>query len=70
MTMSTKAYDEALDFMPGAASRRGGGLGEKVFAVLQAFADGRRAQDDFKRLVARGIEPSEAVKQAFSIPSK
>lgn len=70
MTMSTKAFDEALDFMPGTAARRGGSFGGTITAILQALADGRRAEADYKRLVVRGVDPADAVHRAFSIPTK
>jgi len=65
--MSTKAYDEALDFMPSRAVRGGGGgFGRLLVTLIEAFADGRRAEADYKRLVRRGMDPSEAVHRAFA----
>ena len=42
--MSTKAFDEALDFLPPARTRKGGGFGQTIVSFITALADGRNAE--------------------------
>ena len=65
--MSTKAFDQALDFLPEARAQRGPGRGKFILtAVIEALSEARTAEAEYRRQVARGVEPSEAVEKAFA----
>lgn len=65
--MSTKAFDQALDFMPEANASKTPQSARGFWASLfQALADGRSAEIEYRRQIARGVEPSRAIKSAFN----
>lgn len=69
--MSTKAFDHALDFMPEAAATASRRTSPKFWATLfQALSDGRSAEAEYRRQIARGVEPQSAIKAAFNVGYK
>jgi hypothetical protein len=62
--MSTKTYDEALDFMPTSTT---GGRGPWATAktIFSALREGLDARGRYQDNVARGMQPSEAAGKAF-----
>lgn len=63
--MSTKAFDEALDFLPPARTRKGGGFGQTIVSFITALADGRNAEAEYNRQIARGVAPDQAIRRVF-----
>jgi hypothetical protein len=62
--MSIKSFDAALDFRP--AARTGGPSPfETVRKVLAALREGLEAQANYRRNIARGMQPKDAAARAF-----
>jgi hypothetical protein len=62
--MSTLAPTTTTSLAPASPSR-GGDVISVVVAMLQAVSTGRAAQLEWRRSVARGDDPAEAVKRVF-----
>lgn len=64
--MSSKTFDQAIGYMPRAMRTGPGNEFRTVMSrILEAIADAREAEGEYKRQVSQGIEPSKAVKAAF-----
>ncbi len=65
--MSTKTYNDALDFMPvdatAAAARPG--LFARVKEYMSAMHAGLDAWREYERLTAAGVAPDEAARRSF-----
>lgn len=64
--MSTKTYDDALDFLPQGKTGNGGKFLSTLKLIAQALREGRNAEANYKREIARGTEPSKAAAKAFT----
>lgn len=64
--MSTKTYDNALDFLPEVKTRNGGKFRSTLKLIAQALREGRDAEANYKREIARGTEPSKAAAKVFA----
>ncbi len=62
--MSTKTYDQALDFMPTATTGGRGPLGT-ARQFFSAITEGFEAQARYQRNLSRGMGASEAAGKAF-----
>lgn len=61
----SKSFNSALDFMPEAKTGHGG-FWNSLNLLLEAIADGRRAESDYRRLTASGVDPSTAAGIVFN----
>lgn len=59
---------KSLSLAVEATSRTGGpgSVGTLIVDVIKAVGAARVAQDEYKRHVARGVEPADAVRLAFT----
>lgn len=63
--MSTQSFDSALDFLPEAAAGRRS-VWQSLRLVATGISDGLEAEMTYRRLVARGMAPADAVAKVFS----
>ncbi len=63
--MATNTIDAALDFMPEAKAGKFDEILKGLKRLADGLSDGRAAQDDYKRLIAQGTNPSEAARLVF-----
>lgn len=62
--MTTKSYDDALDFMPETRTR-GPRLLSTLKVLVEAFKEGREAEARYHELIARGVAHDEAARAVF-----
>lgn len=64
--MSTKAFNSALDFLPAAKPSKGGpGVFGLLKTILEAFEEGRTAQVEYRKLIARGMTHEQAARKVI-----
>ena len=64
--MSTKAFGATLNYLPAAKTGNGGpGLLGLLKTIVQAFEEGRAAQIDYQRLLARGMSQEQAAREVM-----
>lgn len=71
--MTSKSFDEALDFLPNAVASnipRTGRLWAGVQSFFVAIRDGLEAQHQYKLRTSRGIPSALAAKAAFDTIAK
>lgn len=70
--MSTQTLSAALDFVPEAKTGRGGNVGIRstVSKVIEALFAARQAEAEYRRQVARGIDPATAAGKVFRCDQK
>ena len=65
--MSTNAISAALDFAPTTKTGHGGngGLRSLLRLLIDALSTARLAEADYRRRIARGVDPATAASEAF-----
>ena len=63
--MSTKTYDNALDFMPADAAAARPSLYARVKEYVSAMHNGLEAWREYERLTAGGMAPDEGARRSF-----
>jgi hypothetical protein len=63
--MSTKTYDNALDFMPADAVAARPSFYARVKEYVSAMHNGLEAWREYERLTAAGVAPDEAARRSF-----
>ena len=65
--MSINAIATALEFAPAVKTRHGGdgGMRSMLATLIEALSAGRLAEAEYRRQVARGVDPATAASEAF-----
>lgn len=64
--MSTNTLNPSVEFLPHTQGAAGHGFLAAIKAALSALNEGRNAEAEYKRQMARGVSHEAAIKAAFA----